>query len=239
MGSDDTRSDWWLVHESYYVRQLYPLTMLGCTIGIAITLTTFGCTIGMVECRAGRSTLSIHRVGLYDWHCSNTYYVRLYHRYFTHLIGLTQAPGLSGAGYKSIRVAPRVPSDLAGAALQLQTDGGTIHVQWSQGNATTVRYVTGHPDTAQSVSARFALSVTVPVSTDATLCIPTFGQATNTLHIVEGNKSAWVRGHFVDGNMPGCNGAVSATAPGGGLEICFACGCGKYHLVLLESTDGN
>lgn len=147
--------------------------------------------------------------------------------YFTHLVGLAQAAGVAGAGYRSIRVAPRVPAELAGAALQLQTDGGHIHVQWSQGNATS----------RQGTGGRFAFSVTVPVSTRAQLCVPTLGQSASSAHITEGGSSTWVGGKFVAGSMPGCTGASANNVPlpGDGLEICFACGCGSYDLVLVEA----
>ncbi len=156
--------------------------------------------------------------------------------YFTHLIGLTQAAGASGAGYKSIRVAPQVPPDLAGAALKLQTDRGEIHVQWSQGNATSSSHH-GTTSTGSSTAARFALSATVPVSTHAQLCIPTFGQSASSAHITEGDTSTWLGGKFVAGSMTGCTGARvnDVAGPGRGLEICFACGCGSYDLLLLHA----
>ena len=70
--------------------------------------------------------------------------------YFTHLIGLTKAAGVAGAGYKSIRVAPQVPTagsslvdgvneeaaaapGLAGAALQLAAEAATS--RWRRGCA--------------------------------------------------------------------------------------------------------
>eukprot|EP01050_Picozoa_sp_SAG11_P006655 SAG11_NODE_524_length_8751_cov_4.292765_9_plen_169_part_00 len=160
--------------------------------------------------------------------------------YFTHLIGLTKAAGVAGAGYKSIRVAPQVPTvgssssssrrrsndaddppGLAGAALQLQTDHGEIRVQWTQANATG------------SAATRFALSVTVPLSTHAELCVPTFGKTASVARITESGKLAWVAGKFV--NVAGCTGGSANTVPGGGgAEICFACGCGSYRLELMN-----
>ena len=133
-------------------------------------------------------------------------------------------------------MAPQVPPDLAGVALQLQTDGGEIHVQWSQGNATSMSR-NGSTNVMPSGVARFALSVTVPVSTHAQLCIPTFGQSAVSAHIIEGNNSTWLGGKFVAGSMTGCTGASvnNVVAPGRGLEICFACGCGSYDLVLLDA----
>jgi alpha-L-rhamnosidase len=142
--------------------------------------------------------------------------------YFNTLLGVTQAQGVSGAGYQSFRVAPKIPMGLAGAALQLQTDGGEIRVQWSQGNAT---------HSVGGALQRFALSVTVPVGARAELCLPTFGQAASAAHVTEGGTDAWVGGKFA-GGMAGCI-AGSANTVSDGLEICFACGCGSYELSLL------
>ena len=139
--------------------------------------------------------------------------------YYTNLIGLTQAMGVAGAGYAHFRVAPQVPTGLAGAALTYQTDGGEIRVQWSQGNAT-----------ASSLTTRFALSVTVPVSAIAELCVPTFGRTAAQAHVTESGKEAWAAGNF--SATAGCTGA-SASVLGDTTEICFTCGCGSYELALL------
>jgi hypothetical protein len=151
--------------------------------------------------------------------------------YFTHLIGLTKAAGAAGAGYKTIKIAPQVPnanvtggsnsSGLAGAALQLQTDRGEIRVQWTQANATA------------DAATRFALSVAVPVSTEAELCVPTFGKSASEVRITEGGLPAWSAGKYV--SVAGCTGgSANVVAGGGGVEICFACGCGSYELALMH-----
>ena len=137
--------------------------------------------------------------------------------YFTHLIGLTRPPGAAGAGYKSIRVAPQVPAGLAGAALRLETDGGEIRVQWSQGNAT-----------ATPAATRFALSVTVPVGVSAQLCVPTLG--TSAPHVTESGKPIWVDGRFA--KVDGCtSGAAESDVEG--AAVCFDCGSGSYALALI------
>ena len=84
--------------------------------------------------------------------------------YFTALLGLTMPDGVEGAGWASIRVAPQVPSGLAGAALRLETDRGDIAVQWTQRNATA------------AAAVLFALSVSVPVSVSADICVPLLGE---------------------------------------------------------------
>ena len=137
--------------------------------------------------------------------------------YFTHLIGLTRPPGDAGAGYKSIRVAPQVPAGLAGAALRLETDGGEIRVQWSQGNAT-----------ATPISTRFALSVTVPLGVSAQLCVPTLAAKASAAHVTESGKPIWAGGKFA--KVDGC---TSGAADAEGAAVCFDCGSGSYALALI------
>ena len=108
-----------------------------------------------------------------------------------------------------------MPTGLAGAALQLDTDRGKIAVQWSQGNAT-----------AKPATTLFALSVTVPVGTSASLCVPTFGKGLKQVAMTESGNPLFHEGNFVA--VAGCtSGAPSALG-----SICFECGSGSYEIEL-------
>jgi alpha-L-rhamnosidase len=137
--------------------------------------------------------------------------------YFTSLIGLRMAEGVRGAGWGSIVVAPHVPTGLAGAALRLDTDRGEITVQWSQGNAT-----------AKPATTLFALSVTVPVGTNASLCIPTFDKGLKQVAMSESGNPLFHEGNFVA--VAGCTSA----APSALGSICFECGSGSYEIELAH-----
>ena len=133
--------------------------------------------------------------------------------YFTALLGLTMPDGVEGAGWASIRVAPQVPSGLAGAALRLETDRGDIAVQWTQRNATA------------AAAVLFALSVSVPVSVSADICVPLLGElSTDGAQITESRQPLWRDGAYVAG-VAGCTGATASAD-----AICFHCGCGRYEL---------
>jgi hypothetical protein len=104
----------------------------------------------------------------------------------------------------------------------LATHHGVVAVQWTQSNATA--------------GSRFALSVTVPVSTRAELCVPTLEldawsesvtiiESPTTGSNISAPRAAWRNGGFL--GVVGCSGA--AATPG---AICFSCGCGSYDLQL-------
>ena len=140
--------------------------------------------------------------------------------YFSVLVGLSQAPGVEGAGWASVRVWPRVPRALAGAAMQLATDHGLIAVQWTQGNATALN------------RTRFALAASIPVGTRAELCVPTFELDAQSLAIhelgVNGTigQAAWREGKYVA--TAGCSTAAARAG-----AVCFGCGSGSYTFGLV------
>ena len=140
--------------------------------------------------------------------------------YFSALVGLSQAPGVEGAGWASVRVWPRVPRALAGAAMQLATDHGLIAVQWTQGNATALN------------RTRFALAVSIPVGTRAELCMPTFELDAQSLAIHElGANGTIGQATWRDGKYAAIAGCSTAAARAG--AVCFGCGSGNYTFGLV------
>ena len=69
---------------------------------------------------------------------------------------------------------------------------GEIRVQWTQGNATAsgaaTQWTQGNATASGAPATRFALSVTVPVSAMAELCVPVFSKAAGAAHVTEGGK---------------------------------------------------
>lgn len=141
--------------------------------------------------------------------------------YYTALGGLTLAPGPAGVNYKEVRIAPKVPAQLGHVALRLSTPRGDLHVQWSQ-----------RVDAAQG--ARFTLSTTIPVGTNASICIPVFGSLAGGARVTEGAKPVWAAGNFV----PGTEGVRTGKFDVSLDAVCLVTGSGNYSFALWHEDAG-
>jgi hypothetical protein len=143
--------------------------------------------------------------------------------FYTALAGLTLAPGLDGAGYKSVLIIPKVPQQLGGVELWLSTPRGTLAVQWSQ--------------TPQRWSSRFALNVALPVGTTAEICVPTLDVLPGRVRITDTYNNAtsavWEpRSGFVAGTVGVLAGSYNSSI----AAVCLRVAAGRYALALSSSA---
>jgi hypothetical protein len=157
---------------------------------------------------------------------------------YTSLAGVTLGRGKGGAGFRNMRIAPRVPRGLGGVALRLRTVNGEIGVQWPQGNATTTVADTGDGSGSSTGVGQhrntdictFMLSVDIPIGIHASVCPPLLQrQLPGSVTVLEGGKVAWDHGEFAQGVAGVSSGRVSSELN----AVCFAVGSGTYTFYVL------
>jgi alpha-L-rhamnosidase len=149
--------------------------------------------------------------------------------FYTDLAGLTLAPGLAGAGYKQLRIIPKVPSQLGSVELWLSTPRGTLAIQWTQTPTSNQSAVHDHPP-------RFALNAEIPVGSAAEICMPTLDVPVSLVRVTDTNinmtSTVWApRSGFVNGT----EGVRSASYNRSIAAVCVRVSAGHYALALTVS----
>ena len=115
--------------------------------------------------------------------------------------------GADGAGYRHIRIEPRMVEDLHWASATVETIRGTVSSSWTHS------------------PGEITLDVIIPVNSDAKVVIPKEGEMTDVT-IREGDRIVWQNGQFA----PGDPGVTAAIAAGGSFT--FDVGSGQYKFRL-------
>jgi len=94
------------------------------------------------------------------------------------------------------------------------------------------------PTQASSV---FAYQVTVPVGSQATVVLPTWGQnptgADSLVQVTEGGKLVWAHGAFAKDSAPeGVVSAQAATDAAGGPTVEVSVGSGSYNFDVISKS---
>ena len=115
--------------------------------------------------------------------------------------------GEGGAGYRHIRIQPRVVEDLHWTSATVDTIRGTVSSSWTH------------------VPDGVTLKVTIPVGSDARVLVPRPEELTGFV-IEENGHVVWEKGHFVSGD-PGISNAIEEEN-----DFAFDVGSGDYSFRL-------
>lgn len=125
--------------------------------------------------------------------------------FYRALAGINMAPDT--AGYRHIRIEPRMEEDLHWASGTIQSIRGAVSSSWVH------------------APGKISLNVTIPVGADASVFVPQDEQMTQIV-VREGDHVVWQNGQYVAGDP----GITAAQANDGGVT--FQVGSGHYAFVL-------